>query len=428
MVVAGGSAGQGSELDRRGSGEAGRRQRRDDSRCRPVRARPDESLVRAECPAAFRKADIVGVVSGTPQTGKSGWECAACGSVMTSAEGVCHGCGRRRGAAAKAPAQPPVEQCRLRRWDGYVMSTFYAATPEGAVVAESRPFRRRRAEAGDRTEQAQQAYEDLVAALRAEGWEQVAHVSNEPFEGHFSRPSPLAASHPPPQRVRVVTSPPPPEPPSSSTGAPAPPPVTIPPETSPDPATAPGDSDGPPDRSTRSARARGGKPEPDSPKERKPAGAKPKRPTKSARSGGKKAKRRGVKKQGTAGSTERPGQPVRERSPSPTPPVVRGEEPGERPPAAQPVRLRPTRRETAFDARLRISEPDELVVSASDPFTYLWTNADESHGHHLEAVARLRESKQLPTEEDPTAEEPALEEHRPWWRPGGRWAPRRFGV
>lgn len=339
---------------------------------------------------------------------------------MTSAEGVCHGCGRRPGAAEPAPAQPHVEQCRVQRWDGYVMSTFYALAPNGTVVAESRPFRRRRGETGDLTEQAQQAYNDLLAALLAEGWEQVAQASSDSFESFFSRSGSLAASRPPPRPIHVVKSPPAPEV-ASSTGDPQPPPVTAPPATTPEEAPTPEDGDEPAEQTTRSTRTRADTRKSAPSKKQKSTGTTRKRSTKTTQSSGTKPKRRVVKKQE---SEEAAPEPLRalsqEDGTSPEPHVARDERPGEPPPAAQPIHLRPARRDAGPDRLPPVPDPDKLVASPSDPFTYLWINADESHGHHVEAVAQLRASKQLPTEEEPTAKDPAVEKHRPWWRPRGR--------
>jgi hypothetical protein len=63
------------------------------------------------------------------------------------------------------------EWCEIRRWRGYVTSTFYAVTATGAVIAESSPFRWRKAAAPPpETPAARAAYDALVAALAAAGW------------------------------------------------------------------------------------------------------------------------------------------------------------------------------------------------------------------------------------------------------------------
>jgi hypothetical protein len=67
----------------------------------------------------------------------------------------------------------PAEQrrCRIRRWRGYVRSTFYAEGPGGSLLFESEPFRWRRAAAPPDAGPARTAYDALVGLLQAEGWE-----------------------------------------------------------------------------------------------------------------------------------------------------------------------------------------------------------------------------------------------------------------
>lgn len=303
-------------------------------------------------------------MSDVPQTGEPGWVCLSCGSVMSPAEETCHGCGRRLGADQSAPAQAPAEQCRIQRWDGYVVSTFYALTPKGTVVAESGEFRRRGADATYRRELEQRAHQELVAALRARGWTQSAQGSTW-FDAYFSRPVPLAAAQQSTQPVRAITEPAPSPELTSSTGDSPLPSAGAAPVSPPDVAPTPEGTAGTPDTPAKTAR-------PDEPEPADDASVQP---------------------------TER----IRDDSTSPMPLVARDAEPEERPAAAQPVPLRPPRRDAKPAPRPPAGKEREFVVPASDPFTRLWRNAGESHGHHLEAVARLREQKQQQAGAEPAA-------------------------
>jgi hypothetical protein len=88
------------------------------------------------------------------------------------------------------PSPPDLtnpEMCWIRRWRGYVTSTFYAVTDDGDVIAESRSFRWWRAAPPAETPQARAAYNELVDALEAEGWTKVASSPTSWFEDRFLR-------------------------------------------------------------------------------------------------------------------------------------------------------------------------------------------------------------------------------------------------
>ena len=67
------------------------------------------------------------------------------------------------------------EECAIRLWHGYVFSDFYALAvrPDGEayVLGRSRPFRRRSSQPPAPEGKAAAVYAELVAHLRAEGWE-----------------------------------------------------------------------------------------------------------------------------------------------------------------------------------------------------------------------------------------------------------------
>jgi len=86
----------------------------------------------------------------------------------------------RDGASTHREHQRPVlrtrtrvEACDLFWWRGYVTSEFYARqAPGGDVLATSGAFRWRRSSPPPEEGHAKEAYERLVAELRAGGWEQ----------------------------------------------------------------------------------------------------------------------------------------------------------------------------------------------------------------------------------------------------------------
>lgn len=86
-----------------------------------------------------------------------------------------------------------VETCRIHRWRGYVKSTFYAVTPSGAVLAESRSFRWRRKDEESPRERARKAYDELTEELAADGWTPADPRGREWYGAHFVRT--LVAAH-----------------------------------------------------------------------------------------------------------------------------------------------------------------------------------------------------------------------------------------
>src|SRR5215210_5151932 len=67
----------------------------------------------------------------------------------------------------------PAEQqrCRVKRWRGYVKSSFYVEAPAGGLLFESSGFRWRHREPPPDEGAARLAYDSLVSLLLAAGWE-----------------------------------------------------------------------------------------------------------------------------------------------------------------------------------------------------------------------------------------------------------------
>jgi hypothetical protein len=83
-----------------------------------------------------------------------------------------------------------IETCRIRRWRGYVTSSFYAESDAGEVLAESTSFRWWRVKPPPETPEARAAYDTLVSELQAEGWTEAASDSAHWFGTVFIRPGP----------------------------------------------------------------------------------------------------------------------------------------------------------------------------------------------------------------------------------------------
>jgi hypothetical protein len=104
-----------------------------------------------------------------------------------------------------------LEHCEIRRWRGYRTSSFFAITSEGDVVAESASFRSGKPVPSPDAAEARAAYDEVVAAVSADGWTIAEGPSGEWYETRFTRPSraPVVAQPAPPPHV-----PQPPEPPA----------------------------------------------------------------------------------------------------------------------------------------------------------------------------------------------------------------------
>jgi hypothetical protein len=87
-----------------------------------------------------------------------------------------------------------------------VTSTFYAVTDKGEVLAESSPFRWRKAAPPPDRPAARSAHDEVVAALTESGWTIEARGSGNWFETWFSRPGPAVpeVSVAAPEDVRVA--------------------------------------------------------------------------------------------------------------------------------------------------------------------------------------------------------------------------------
>lgn len=135
------------------------------------------------------------------QTDGTIWICSSCGAELRSGDDACARC--------RADPGSYVETCRIERWRGYVTSSFYAVSEAGLVVDESQTFRWRRAAPPPETGDARAAYDEIVAALTADGWTPVAEPGPSWFAARFTRP--VAASPPVPVPVPVSrTAAPPP--------------------------------------------------------------------------------------------------------------------------------------------------------------------------------------------------------------------------
>jgi hypothetical protein len=74
--------------------------------------------------------------------------------------------------AAKRPASPDWQTCRVRLWHGYIKKQFYAEAPgTGAWVAQSPFFRIEKGQTLDGSQQAADAFDALLDELISDGWE-----------------------------------------------------------------------------------------------------------------------------------------------------------------------------------------------------------------------------------------------------------------
>jgi hypothetical protein len=83
-----------------------------------------------------------------------------------------------------------METCRIRRWHGYVTSSFYAESDAGEVLVESTAFRWwRKKTPPPETPETRAAYDALMDALVAAGWTEETSRSAHWFDAVFVRPS-----------------------------------------------------------------------------------------------------------------------------------------------------------------------------------------------------------------------------------------------
>ena len=82
-----------------------------------------------------------------------------------------------------------METCRIRRWRGYVTSSFYAESDVGEVLVASTAFRWWRKTPPPETPETRAAYDAPVDALVAEGWTEGTSRSAHWFDAVFVRPS-----------------------------------------------------------------------------------------------------------------------------------------------------------------------------------------------------------------------------------------------
>jgi Domain of unknown function (DUF4115) len=174
--------------------------------------------------------------------------CPACGAPSPHGAAFCSRCGQPLRDSRPRPGRLAYEACTVARWRGYVTSRFYAATDDGAVVFESKPFRWRKAESPPEEGAVREAYDELVRALERQGWRR-ASVGDLWWASRFTRGVPLPAAEPAvvyaeplplPEPPVVAEAPPLPQPMQEQPApAPAPPvadePVPVPVETSPRP-------------------------------------------------------------------------------------------------------------------------------------------------------------------------------------------------
>lgn len=103
-----------------------------------------------------------------------------------------------------------LEWCEIHHWRGYVTATFYAATDAGEVLAESEPFRWRKAGSPAPTPAALAAYCAVAAAVSADGWTVAGGNPSTWYGTRFSRSVRLAPAQqtaPAPTEVAVATRP-----------------------------------------------------------------------------------------------------------------------------------------------------------------------------------------------------------------------------
>jgi len=128
-----------------------------------------------------------------------------------------------------------LDVCSISWWRGYMTSTFYAATEDGEVVAESPSFRWRGRTAPPADEAARAAHDSLVESLEDAGWTS-AGIAGPWFATRFTRPG----TKPRPVPAPVVVEPRPAPvlvEPVAVVEQPAPPPMPAPvPEPAPVPA------------------------------------------------------------------------------------------------------------------------------------------------------------------------------------------------
>jgi hypothetical protein len=84
------------------------------------------------------------------------------------------------------PTRPPIEECTVGWWRGYVKSQFTAVGADGALIASSPYFRWRRADAPPEAPPATDALSELVRQLQLDGWT-VTGRQKEWFELRFAR-------------------------------------------------------------------------------------------------------------------------------------------------------------------------------------------------------------------------------------------------
>jgi hypothetical protein len=118
--------------------------------------------------------------------------CPRCRSALPAAAAFCSRCGEPQSAVARAEAQD-WHWCEIVWWRGYVKSQFvaYVRDPAGADVRlyTSRMFRWGRKQAPSQLKhRVADAYHELVAELRQDGWEEAGR--GEPwYAARFRRDS-----------------------------------------------------------------------------------------------------------------------------------------------------------------------------------------------------------------------------------------------
>jgi hypothetical protein len=94
--------------------------------------------------------------------------------------------------AERAPRAFIEETCVVERWQGYVSSSFYAALADGTTLADSTSFRCRGVVPKDSAE-ARAAYDEVVSALEAAGWEREDGAADPWYATRFRRSVEVAA-------------------------------------------------------------------------------------------------------------------------------------------------------------------------------------------------------------------------------------------
>lgn len=101
-----------------------------------------------------------------------------------------HGTVQSAGVPIDVPPVTQIEVCHVDRWRGYLTCEFFARRPDDSAVAASGTFRWRKSTPPPDDGAAREAFERVVAELRANGWEERGRGAlwyERRFERHANR-------------------------------------------------------------------------------------------------------------------------------------------------------------------------------------------------------------------------------------------------